>query len=255
MNRSHVSRLSVLALRGAGGLLLITLWEIGARVSHSLLLPSFTATARALLSLARSAELWWALGVSNEALAVGFATTLAVGIPLGLSLGRWPRLDRWVDPYLMLLLTLPSAALLPLVFMIAGLGIAARATVVSLFSLPILTACTRDGVRQADPRLRKMATAFCATAAQEWRKVLLPAALPGMMTGIRLGLLRAVEGMVVVELLLVAVGLGRLLLDFQGGFESARVYAVVLVVMIEAVVLSKISAAFERRLVRARSAN
>ena len=93
-----------------------------------------------------------------------------------------------------------------------------------------------------------MARVFGATPWQEWRTVLLPAAVPGVMTGVRLGLARAIEGMVVVELLLVAVGIGRLLLDFQGRFEAASVYAVILVVMAEAVALTDMGRRLERRL-------
>jgi ABC-type nitrate/sulfonate/bicarbonate transport system permease component len=240
------------ALRVAGGVALAAIWEAGARSLHSLLLPSFTSTVAALVGLAASAELWGALRVSNETLAVGFAATLLVGVPVGLALGRWPRVDRWIDPYLTILLTLPASALIPLVFIVAGLGLASRAALVCLFSLPVVVECARDGVRQVDPRLRDMAAAFGATSRQQWRKVLLPGAVPGIMTGARLGLARAVEGMIVVEILLVAVGIGGLLLDFQGRFEAGHVYAVVLVVMAEAVVLTGLGRAIERRLVRGR---
>jgi NitT/TauT family transport system permease protein len=245
----------VWALRVAGGLALSAIWETAARASHSLLFPRFTETAAALFRLVRETELWHALRVSNEGLVLGFAAALLVGIPLGLSLGRWPRLDRWVEPYLHLLLALPSTALIPLVLMLAGLGLASRGLVVSLFSLPIVVECSRDGVRRADPRLREMAAAFGATPWQEWRKVILPGSIPGIMTGARLGLARAVDGMVVVEFVMVAVGVGRLLLDFQGRFEAAQVYAVVIAVMTEAILLTHAGRLLERRLVRAHRAS
>jgi len=242
----------VRALRVAGGAAFAAVWEIAARALHSLLLPSFTSTVGALVELVGSRELWHALGASNEALAAGFAATLLLGIPAGLTLGRWPRIGRWVDPYLTLLLTLPASALIPVVFIVAGLGLVSRAALVCLFSLPVVVECARDGVRQVDPRLRDMAAAFGATSRQQWRKVLLPGAVPGIMTGARLGLARAVEGMVVVEVLLVAVGIGGLLLDFQGRFEAGHVYAVVLVVMAEAVLLTALGRGIERRLVGVR---
>jgi ABC-type nitrate/sulfonate/bicarbonate transport system permease component len=93
-----------------------------------------------------------------------------------------------------------------------------------------------------------MAKVFGATHAQEWSKVLLPGAAPGIMAGVRLGLARAIEGMVVVELLLVAVGIGRLLLDYQGRFDAPHVYAVILVVMAESALLSLAGRRLERRL-------
>jgi NitT/TauT family transport system permease protein len=68
------------------------------------------------------------------------------------------------------------------------------------------------------------------------------------MTGLRLGLGRAFTGMIAVELLLVAVGIGRLILEFQGLFESGAVYAVILFLVVEAVVLLRLLRSFERRL-------
>ena len=137
---------------------------------------------------------------------------------------------------------------MPVIFMLGGLGLATRALVVCMFSLPVVAECARTAVRGVDFRLREMARTFGATPAQEWSEILLPAAVPGVMTGVRLGLARAVEGMVVVELLLVAVGLGGLLLDYQGRFDAAHVYGIVLVVMAEAALLSLAGRQLERRL-------
>jgi NitT/TauT family transport system permease protein len=234
-------------LRIAGGLVVAAIWEIAGRHSQSLLLPSFTETVVALRTLMFSTALWSALWVSNEALVLGFAAALAIGIPVGLTLGRWRAVARWLDPYVNLLLVLPTAALIPIVFMAGGLGLTARVLVVCIFSLPVVAECARTAVREVDPRLREMARTFGATTAQEWRTVLLPGAVPGLMTGVRLGLARAIEGMVVVELLLVAVGVGRLLLDFQGRFEAGHTYAVILVVMAEAVMLTQLGHRIERR--------
>jgi NitT/TauT family transport system permease protein len=239
----------------AGGLFLAMLWEAAGRLSSSLLLPTFSETTVAFVRLATGLELWVALGTSNEALVVGFGAALVAGIPLGLFLGRSVRADAWLDPYLYMLLALPTTALVPLVLMTTGVGLASRALVVYLFSLPILVECARDGVRRADPRLREMAVSFGATAWQQWRKIVLPGALPGIMTGVRLGLARAVDGMVVVELVLVAVGVGRLLLDFQGRFEAPDAYAVVVAVMIEAVLLTHAGRVLERRLVPSRASH
>jgi NitT/TauT family transport system permease protein len=92
-----------------------------------------------------------------------------------------------------------------------------------------------------------MARAFCATEAQIWRRVLLPGALPAVMTAIRLGLARGVAGMVTVELLLVAVGLGQLILAFRADFDAASLYATILVVVAEAVLLGRMAGLLERR--------
>ena len=227
------------ALKLAGGVLLALLWELAGRRSQSLLLPSFSETLTALLSQLSDPRLWSALLVSNEALALGFAIALAFGIPLGLALGRWHSVDIVIHPYLLIAVVLPTTALMPVIFMLGGLGLASRVLVVCIFSLPVVAECARTAVRGVDIRLREMARAFGATPAQEWSEILLPATVPGIMTGVRLGLARAIEGMVVVELLLVAVGIGGLLLDYQGRFDAPHVYGLILVVMAEASLLSQ----------------
>jgi NitT/TauT family transport system permease protein len=73
--------------------------------------------------------------------------------------------------------------------------------------------------------------------------------MPAILAGLRMGLGRALTGMIVAELLVVAAGIGRLILEFQSNFDAASVYAVVTVVMIEAVLLTRGAARLERRLV------
>ncbi len=235
------------ALRVTGGLLLATLWEVAGRLSDSLLLPTCLDTLGALVALAASGTLWSALWSSNQTLAAGFLLAALVGVPLGLALGRWTTAGRWVDPYLRLLLVVPTTALIPILLIVGGAGAATRAAVVMIFALPIVAQYARTAVRDVDPHLREVARVFGATPAQEWRLILWPAARPGVLLGLRLGLARAVEGMVIVELLLVAVGIGGLLLDFEGRFDAPSVYAVILVVMIEAALLTQAGRAVERR--------
>lgn len=226
------------ALRVAGGLLLAAAWELAGRASSSLLLPSFSETLGALAQLVSSAQLWRALWISNQALLAGFTAALATGVPLGAGLAAWPRAAAWIDPYLHLLIVVPTTALIPLVFMATGPGLVTRALVVWMFAMPMVAQCTRTAIGQVDTRLVDLAASLCATRAQIWRRIVLPSALPGLIVGARLGLARAVEGMVIVELLLVAVGVGGLLLDYQGRFEAAHVYALMLVVMAESSLLS-----------------
>jgi NitT/TauT family transport system permease protein len=92
-----------------------------------------------------------------------------------------------------------------------------------------------------------MARAFCASEAQIWRRVLVPGALPAVMTALRLGLARAVAGMVTVELLLVAVGVGQLILRFRADFDAGSLYATILLVVAEAVLLIRLASLLERR--------
>lgn len=214
-------------------------WQLGANRLNSLLLPTFTETAGALLRMAGTAELWQALWISNQAMVLGFLTASLTGVPLGLLIGRWRALEKWVNPYLNILLVLPKAALIPILIMAAGLGLFSRVLIVFSFSFVVIVVNTRAGLRLVDPTWIDMARAFGAGELQIWRKVLLRGALPAVLTGLRLGLIRSVTGMVTVELLLLALGIGRMILDFQGTFQAANLYATIFAVVAEAVVLSQ----------------
>jgi NitT/TauT family transport system permease protein len=93
-----------------------------------------------------------------------------------------------------------------------------------------------------------MATSFGAGEREIWRKILLPGSLPAIMTGVRLGLGRGVTGMVIIELLMVAVGIGGLILKFQGQFASDLLYALVILVILEALLLVSAVRFLERKI-------
>jgi ABC-type nitrate/sulfonate/bicarbonate transport system permease component len=222
-------------------------WEWAAHRTHSLLLPGFLATLRALFGLLASPVLWNALWISNQAMLLGFALGAIIGVPLGLLMWRWSPAEKFIDPYLSILLVTPMAALIPIIIMAVGLGMASRVLIIFTFAFVVITVNTLAGLRTLDPAWIEMAQSFGATEAQMWRKILLRGALPAILTGMRLGLARSIAGMLMVELVLLALGLGRLVLDFQATFDSARLYATVLVIIAEAVLLMAGCKWLERR--------
>jgi NitT/TauT family transport system permease protein len=222
-------------------------WEWAARRMDSLLVPGFFATLKALFGLLASPVLWNALWVSNQAMLLGFALGAIIGVPLGLLMGRWPPAERFVYPYLTILLVTPMAALIPIIIMATGLGMVSRVLIVFTFAVVVITVNTLAGLRTLDPTWIEMARSFGATEVQTWRKILLRGALPAILTGLRIGLARAISGMLIVELLLLALGIGGLILDAQGTFDSAQLYAIVLVIIAEALLLMQACKWLERR--------
>jgi NitT/TauT family transport system permease protein len=226
-------------LRIASFAIFALLWQLAASAIQSLLFPSFVETVRSLARLIATRQLWEALWISHQAMLLGFAAAATLGIATGLIMGRWPAADAFVDPYLTILLATPMSAVIPVVIITLGLGLFSRATVVLLFAVVVVAVNTRAGLRTLDPAWLEMARTFGATEGQLWRKVILPGALPAILTGLQLGVGRALTGMVAVELLLVAVGIGRLISDFQGNFDAGAIYATVAVVVAEAVIVLK----------------
>lgn len=222
-------------------------WELVARRVGSLLFPSFTDTVAALGQLITTPPLWEALWISNQGMVLGFSLAAATGVPLGFLMGRQRTAEKFLDPYLNILLATPMSALIPIIIMATGLGLVSRVLIIFSFAVVVIVVNTRAGVRSVDGNWIEMARALGATEWQIWTKILLRGALPALLTGLRLGLTRSVSGMIVVELLLLALGLGRLILDFQGGFESASLYATVFVVVLEAVALMQVFRRLERR--------
>jgi NitT/TauT family transport system permease protein len=249
--RSLVSR----ALDSKAFLRLLTLaivagvWQWYAVAVGGLLIPTFDGTVVAFGALLVDSAFWGAVWVSNQAMLIGFAITVVLGIPIGLLMGRYRPAEAFTDVYINILLVTPMAALIPLIIMAIGFGLNARVLLVVLFAIPMVIVNSRAGVRQVDPSLIEMAQSFGATERSLWWRILLPGSMPAVMTGIRIGLSRSLTAMVVIELLLVAVGLGGLILDFRGSFQAENLYAVVIFVVVEALVLITVGRWLERRLV------
>lgn len=226
-------------------------WELFLSRSQNFLLPKFTEIVSAFFQLLFvDGRFWEALYISNQALLLGYAVSLAVGIPLGLAAGRLHWIDRILNPYVGVFLAMPVAPLIPIVIIALGLGLSSRLFIVVLFAFIFITVNTRAGVRGVDPALIEMAKSFGASEGQIWRRIVIPGAMPAIFAGMRIGLGRAITGMVMVELLLVASGLGRLLLEFSGRMQSDLVFATVVAVIIEALALLAAMRAIERRIAR-----
>lgn len=223
-------------------------WQVYGTYWGGLLVPTFTETVGAFGQLVITAEFWDAMWVSNQALFLGFACAVVIGVPVGVVLGRFRTLERLTDVYVNILLVTPMAAIIPLLIMSVGFGLLSRVLLVTIFAIVMVIVSVRAGVRQVEPSLIQMARLFGANEAQIWRSVLVPASLPAIMTGIRLGLGRAIIGMVIVELLMVSLALGGLILEYRGFFNGPFLYATIAAIIIEALLLISLARWIERRL-------
>jgi NitT/TauT family transport system permease protein len=213
-------------------------WQFFAWFMKNMLVPTFTDTVAGFIQLVFvSRRIWQPLYVSNQALVLGYLLSVVIAIPLGLAAGRVRWIDKILNPYIAVFLAIPVAPLIPIAITALGLGLASRVAIVFLFAFVFIAVNTRAGVRNVDPGLIEMARSFGANERQIWRRIVIPGAVPAIFVGLRIGLGRAVGGMVIVELLLVASGLGRLLLEFAGRLQAEFVFATVFVVIIEALLL------------------
>lgn len=227
---------------------LAVLWERWAASADSITVAGFFDTAERIPEVLTDPEFWSALGRSAQSGALGFLSATVTGVPLGVLIARRPRVDRVVDVYVSIVLTTPIAAIMPLLLMITGLGTTTLVIIVFLFAWPFVVVNTRTGVRGVDRGLIDMARSFGASEREIWTKVLIPAAAPAIFVGLRLGLSRAINGVFVAELVIIAVGVGGLLLEYRAGFRGADLFATVIVVILISLLLLNVLKLVQRRL-------
>jgi len=232
---------------GSVGVVLL-IWELYGRAQETtLFFVPFTSVVGALWELAQTAEFWDAYRQTFIPFIWGWLLSLAVGIILGLLIGRFSAFAALTKPYVTFLNALPISTLVPIAVILLGIGFASRILIVFLFGVIEVTLNTAAGVRYVNRDLVEMGESFNAPQWRLFRKVIFPASLPGIMAGVRIGTGRAVVGMVVVEILLVAVGMGRLILRYRGRFQSAELFAVVLALIIFGILLQMVARRIERR--------
>lgn len=220
-------------------------WQLLGNDEVRLAMPTFTRTLAALFDLLSEGfaenSLLSGLIITNQALAGGYLLALAVSLPLGVVMGSSRAAARVATPYLMVLLAAPMISLVPIVQLVFGLTLTARIVIVFLFAFIYMTINTMVGVREVSPDLKEMARSFGASRGQMLRRVILPGSVPAIMAGIRLGLGRAIIGMIIAELSLIGAGIGSLILEFQVRFQPAYVLAIVLIAVVEGVILMEIA--------------
>ena len=235
-------------LRISSLITLAAIWEIAGRAGSVHLLPPLSKVVSAWVELLVTGQLFQALSVSLQSLVLGFLLSVFFGVPLGLLMGRYRRLESFLDIYMTALLTVPMISFIPFLVIAFGLGLQSRVWIVFLFAFVIIAINTAAGVRNVDPSLTEMARSFGARESELFIKVILPAAMPMIMAGIRLGMGRAVLGMVTGEMILAAVGFGAMLMTFSASFNSSALFATLLTIVLLAVVLLALIQSLDRRL-------
>jgi NitT/TauT family transport system permease protein len=188
-----------------------------------------------------------ALRVTGYAFVVGNVIAILVGVPLGIMMGRSVIADRIFLPWVNLFLSAPLTALVPVIMVLFGLGQTTIIMTVVLFAIWIIVLDARAGVRSISPSLVEMAKSFGATPWQAFREIYVWAALPEILAGIRLGLIRAVKGVIIGQMLVTIVGFGELFSRYIRRFAMEEFWASLLVLLIFAFLLSESLAWLERR--------
>ena len=224
----------------------LAFWEYFGRDVNPIFGSYPSAIFDAFVDLVRSGKLGVALWQSVQPFIVGYGLAIAIGVPLGLVIGRF-----WVaEAALGLLVTggyaMPLVALVPLLILWFGLGFAVKAAIIFLMALFPICINTWLGVKSVPKSLIEVGKSLVASDAVILRRIVLPATLPYIMAGIRLAVGRAVVGMVIAEFFTTISGLGAIIINSANNFDTATMFVPIIVLMVLAVGLNSVIGWCER---------
>jgi NitT/TauT family transport system permease protein len=231
----------------------LALWEIvGQKTSEAFMVPLSETLVR-LLELTRSGKLVPQIESSLALFLTGFFAAVIVGMPLGLLFARVRLLREALDVYIMILYATPMVALIPFILSLMGFGFAPKVLVVFLFAVFPILYNTVEGARSIKPDLIEVAKSYRSGEWALWREVMVPYTLPFTMTGVRQAIGRALVGMIAAEFFLSATGLGALIMTASQSFDTAGVFAAILIIGLLGVGLMRIGSMLEAHFARWRN--
>jgi NitT/TauT family transport system permease protein len=226
-------------LRIASLAMVLAAWEIAGRASISVAFPSLTETLVAFVAMLRDGSLLRALGTTLVPLVIGVAVSGTTGVLLGLATGLSRRVEWLGIPLFLVLQAAPLAALIPMLVLAYGVGLATKVAVVWIMAVPVIVLNSYKAVRHTPVSLLEMSRSFLGSRRQQIVKVILPAASPVIFAGLRLGTAAGFVGAILAELLISPTGIGDLITYHQSIAEYPQMYAAIAsVIMLSALFLA-----------------
>lgn len=235
-------------VRAASVVLFVILWEYFGRQVNPLFLSYPSAIVKACVQLLIAGEFQRQAIRSLEVYAVGLGAALVLGILLGLLMGRYRLVEYLLDPYVYALDATPRVALIPLLLLWFGLGAPAKIAVVFLSGIFPVLMNTFSGVRTVSGGLVDIGRAYGAGEGKIFTKIIVPAALPFIMAGVRLAVGRALIGIITAEMFTAVTGMGALLIRYSSAFATDKFFVPVIFLALLGVILSGVVEALQRRL-------
>ena len=238
------------AIRTAAVAVFFVIWEYFGRRMDPIFMAPPSAIFKAALELAQSGALGKALVQTLWPFAVGMALTVAVGTALGILMAQWRTLEYVLDPFVNALYAVPRIALIPLIILWAGLEFAGKVAILVSVAIFPITVNTYSGIRDVRGSMLEIGRAYGATEWQIFWKIVLPAAIPFIMAGIRLAVGLAIIGIIVAEFFTAISGLGGMIVEYANVFATAKLFVPIIVIAVVGVALTELVMWLERRLSR-----
>ncbi|MDH3443328.1 MAG: ABC transporter permease [Deltaproteobacteria bacterium] len=211
----------------AGGLII---WEALTRMllDNELLIPPFSSVVVSLWNLTISGELNAHLEATLFEFACGFSTACVIGVIMGYFMGMYKSVDELMDPWIATLYSIPIIAIVPIIIIWFGIGIFSKVIVVFKITVVAIILNTAAGIKNLDPVWLELAKSMRLSSWQTTYKIRFPAAFPFIVTGMRLGVGRALLGVIVAELMAANAGLGYMLRDASETWDSPKLFVTVI---------------------------
>lgn len=227
-------------------------WELLPRIGavSEYILPPFSTVLAKLAGMLASGEILPHIGYSLNRSLLGFLVSLAAGVPFGFLMAWSKRVERLLDPVMQLMRNTPTLALYPVFILVLGLGEFSKVGIIFWGTVWPILLNTTEGVRTVDPLYIKSARSMGSSALTLLVKVILPAALPSIFTGIRLGASRSIIILVGAEMLGADKGLGFLVFSSEQNYKVAEMYSGILTLVILGVLINYGLVRWEKRITR-----
>ena len=229
---------------------LLAVWQAASLVLHNDSFPTATEAIRAIPSILGDKDSLVNFGASLRRMAIGFGIAVAVSIPLGLFMGRSRAVASFFNPLLMVIYPVPKAALMPIIMLWLGVGDIAKTLVIFLgVSLPVIYH-SLEGAKAVEEKMLWSGAAMGLSAAQRMMRIVLPAALPEILTGCRTGLVLALITMITSEMIARQSGAGNILFNALDMGQYDTVFAMIIIVGAMGICLDALFERIRSRLVR-----
>jgi NitT/TauT family transport system permease protein len=223
------------------------LWEFVGQFELMLLFPPLSEVLLALPDVVTTPSFGEAARLTVASYLGGLGLAVVVGIALGMLMGLVKAADQLLNMWVNIFLSAPLSALVPVIMILFGMGMPTVIVTVFMFAVWIIALDTRAGVLHVSPSLMEMSKSFGASPLHRFRIVLL-SALPEILAGVRLGVIRGVKGVVIGQLLVSIIGVGALFSLYSQNFLMAHFWALILILFAFALSLADLIGRLETRI-------
>jgi NitT/TauT family transport system permease protein len=213
-----------ISIRIVSLIVVLLLWEFVGNKIDPTLFTTPSKIAVAAVQMIGDGELWNYLAPSLLVLLIGLSMAVVIGVLIGVLLARFWILDLALGVYITFLYSIPSVALVPLIVLWAGFDMTAKVIILFLFAFFPMTINTYQGVKNVDPKLLEVGRSFRCSEQQLWKNIILPGALPFIITGLRLAIGRGLIGMVLADLYTAISGIGYLIVRTASTYEVDKMF-------------------------------